>query len=158
MIGSNPGYLLKSFLLYKQAKNPTYCAPAVPMAIPRFLTTDLTLRIRFENHEAKSFWPRIHEGAPRSHCDQLRMKVGEGASPEKIQDEMPWLTCHPKKQNRTLIWAHKIVFCYQNCSDLLWDKIVLVIEKNFWNSRLKAENLQKFWEFVWTVKGQNNFW
>jgi hypothetical protein len=39
----------------------------------------------------------------------------------------------------------KMVFCYRNCSDLLWEKIVLVIEKNFWNSRLKAENLQKFW-------------
>ena len=38
-----------------------------------------------------------------------------------------------------------LVFCYQNCSDLLWGKIVLVIEKNFWNSRLKAENFQKFW-------------
>ena len=25
-------------------------------------------------------------------------------------------------------------------------KIVLLIEKNFWNSRLKAENLQKFWD------------
>ena len=25
-------------------------------------------------------------------------------------------------------------------------KIVLVIEKNFWNSRLKAKNLQKFWD------------
>ena len=27
----------------------------------------------------------------------------------------------------------------------LWEKIVLVIEKNFWNSRLKAENLQNCW-------------
>ena len=36
----------------------------------------------------------------------------------------------------------KMVFCYQNCSDLLWEKIALVIEKNFWNLRLKAENLQ----------------
>ena len=36
-----------------------------------------------------------------------------------------------------------MVFCYQNCSDLLWEKIVLVVEKNFWNLRLKAENLQK---------------
>ena len=25
-------------------------------------------------------------------------------------------------------------------------KIVLVIEKNFWNSRLKYENLQTFWD------------
>ena len=39
-----------------------------------------------------------------------------------------------------------MVFCYQNCSDLLWEKCVLVIEKNFWNSRLKAENLQNFWD------------
>ena len=36
-----------------------------------------------------------------------------------------------------------MVFCYQNCFDLLWEKIVLVIKKNIWNSRLKAENLQK---------------
>ena len=42
--------------------------------------------------------------------------------------------------------CEKMVFYYQNCSDLLWDKIVLVIEKNFWNSRLKAENFQKFWD------------
>ena len=41
------------------------------------------------------------------------------------------------------IWY--LVFCYQNCSDLLWEKNVLVIEKNFWNSRL-ASNLQKFWD------------
>ena len=35
--------------------------------------------------------------------------------------------------------------CYQNCSDLLWEKSVLVIEKNVWNSRLKAKNLPNFW-------------
>ena len=26
-----------------------------------------------------------------------------------------------------------MVFCYQNCSDLLWEKSVLGIEKNFWD-------------------------
>ena len=67
------------------------------------------------------------------------------------------LVCKNQQEN-----VRKMVFCYQNCSDLLWEKIVLVIEKNFWNSRLKAENLQKFWEyyleqFIQTVKGQNNF-
>ena len=35
-----------------------------------------------------------------------------------------------------------MVFCFQNYSNLLWEKNVLVIEKNFWNSSLKAENLQ----------------
>ena len=39
-----------------------------------------------------------------------------------------------------------MVFCYPNCSDLLWEKIVLVMENNFSNLRLKAENLQKFWD------------
>ena len=38
----------------------------------------------------------------------------------------------------------EMVFCYQNCSDLLLEKIVLVIEKKIFNSRLKAENLQNF--------------
>ena len=56
-----------------------------------------------------------------------------------------------------------MVFCYQICSGLLWEKIVLVIEKNFWNSRLKAENLQKMLyispqQLNPAVKGQNNFW
>ena len=31
-----------------------------------------------------------------------------------------------------------LVFCYQQCSDLLWEEIVQVIEK-------KAKNLQKIW-------------
>ena len=48
------------------------------------------------------------------------------------------------------IFGHAVmVFCYQNCSDLLWEKIVLVIEKNFRSSRLKAEN--KIFEITWTI-------
>ena len=30
----------------------------------------------------------------------------------------------------------------------MWEKIVLVIEKNFWNSWLKTENLQKIWDHL----------
>ena len=37
----------------------------------------------------------------------------------------------------------EMVFCYQNWSDLLWEKIVLVIKKNL---RLKAENLKNVWD------------
>ena len=36
-------------------------------------------------------------------------------------------------------------FVTKICSDLLWEKIVLVIKKKFSNTRLKAENLQNFW-------------
>ena len=61
-------------------------------------------------------------------------------------------------------WAEfrTLVFCYQNCSDLLWEKIVLVIEKIFevrgWspgihphqNQGLKAKRvLQVAWNRIW---------
>ena len=49
-----------------------------------------------------------------------------------------------------------MVFCYQNCSDLLWEKIVLVIDKNFWNSRLKAENF-KIFEITWTIYSNRQY-
>ena len=42
-----------------------------------------------------------------------------------------------------------MVFCNQNCSDLLWEKIVLVID-NFY--------LRSLEQFIQTVKGQDNFW
>ena len=41
------------------------------------------------------------------------------------------------------ILCMEMVFCFHNCSELLWEKKI-VIEKNFWNLRLKAENLQFF--------------
>ena len=57
-------------------------------------------------------------------------------------DQMLLYLLQGKKTDKTT----EMVFCYQNCSDLLWEKIVLVIEKNFWNSRLKAEKFQNFWD------------
>ena len=53
----------------------------------------------------------------------------------------PYCTC-------TVVLSHKkwYVFCFPNCSDLHWEKIVLVIDKIFWNSRLRAENSQVFWD------------
>ena len=56
----------------------------------------------------------------------------------------------------------EMVFCYQNFSDLLREKVVLVIEKNFWFSRLKAKNLQNLRDHENNLfqqwKGQNNLW
>ena len=59
----------------------------------------------------------------------------------------------------------KMVICFQNfqnCSDLLWEKIVLVIEKKL--LKFKAEGrefakiLRSHKQLIWTVKGQYNFW
>ena len=56
-----------------------------------------------------------------------------------------------KKENEIQHKIYKtwIRILLQNCSDLPWEKIVLVIEKNFRSSRLKAEN--KIFEITWTI-------
>ena len=46
---------------------------------------------------------------------------------------------------------------------LFWPTVsALVIEKNFWNSRLKAKNLAIFFisleQFIQAVKGKTDFW
>ena len=51
----------------------------------------------------------------------------------------------------------KMVFCYQNCFDLLCEKIVLLIEKNFGRPRI-CKNFEITRQFIQTVKGQNKFW
>ena len=62
------------------------------------------------------------------------------------------------RQSTTLAQP-RMVFCYQNCSDLLWEKIVLVIEKKFEaEGREFSKFLRAFEQFIQTVKGQNNFW
>ena len=60
-----------------------------------------------------------------------------------IKSVMEYLTFQKVKDQK---YFRIMVFSYQNCSDIPWEKIVLVMEKNFWNSRLKAENLQNFWD------------
>ena len=54
-----------------------------------------------------------------------------------------------------------MVFCYQNCSDLLWEKNCSSDQKK---KKFEAEG-QEFAklfrsqeQFIQTVKGQNNFW
>ena len=50
-----------------------------------------------------------------------------------------------------------MVFCYHNCSDLLWEKIVLVIKKFEAEGGEFAKILRSLEQFIQTVKGQNNF-
>ena len=55
----------------------------------------------------------------------------------KVTFKIIWLTFF--RCRKFLLWKLcqnivEISFCYQNISHLLWEIIVLVIEKNFWNS------------------------
>ena len=71
------------------------------------------------------------------------------ASSKKLwfQNQFPWGGTLPTQQSWGMLPRkvykernNKMVFCYQNCSDLQWEKIVLVIEKTFeirgWRSRI----------------------
>ena len=48
-----------------------------------------------------------------------------------------------------------MVFCFQNCSDPMWEKIVIVIEKNW---IIIAKFMRSLKQFIQTVKGRTNFW
>ena len=41
---------------------------------------------------------------------------------------------------------HQLVFCFQKCSDLLREKNIYAIEKNFLSLSLKTENLPRIWD------------
>ena len=73
-----------------------------------------------------------------------------GADPYDIEDDLEeepdFVPIDMSAKGGNLFWFLKMVFCNQNCSDLLLEKNILVNEKNLWNSRLKAENLPKFQE------------
>ena len=55
----------------------------------------------------------------------------------------------------------KMVCCYQNCSGLLWEKIVLKTRERLLKFEAEGQEFANFLksleQFVGTVKGQNNF-
>ena len=71
---------------------------------------------------------------------------GNGNEDCVVMDDGKWNDVPCDKKTFSICESTWMVFCYRNCYDLLWEKIVLVIEKNFWNSMLKAENFQNFWD------------
>ena len=69
----------------------------------------------------------------------------------------------------TNMWNHmrstggkKLVFCYQNCSDLLWEKKCSSDEQKLLKFEAEGREFTKFLrsleQFIQTVIGQNNFW
>ena len=76
-----------------------------------------------------------------------------------------WLICLSSISSMSFSLISEIlemVFCYQNCPDLLWEKIVLVIENIFFKFETEGREFPKMLrsveQFIQTVKGQNNFW
>ena len=109
----------------------------------------------------------IHDNHSTLYCDDNITRLdldfscfaNSEISKERRSEEHNWDSMEQISQNgvKTILssiwfsWIPRIliiemVFCYQSCSDLLWEKNVLVIEKKVWNSRLKADNLKKFWD------------
>ena len=51
-----------------------------------------------------------------------------------------------------------MVFCYQNCSDLLWESDSEKLLKFEAEGREFSKILRSLEQFIQTVKGQNNLW
>ena len=58
--------------------------------------------------------------------------------------------------HRNIITQMNMVFCYQNCSDLLWEKIVLKLLKFEDEGWEFAKSLRSLEQFIQTVKGLIN--
>ena len=58
--------------------------------------------------------------------------------------------------------TRELVFCYQNCSDLLWEKNCSSDREKLLKFEAEGREFAKFLrsleQFIQTVKGQNNFW
>ena len=61
-------------------------------------------------------------------------------------------------------WAIKLVanvaemvFCFENCSDQLWEKVVLVIEKNFWKLKAEGREFAKILRYLTQFLKQKTF-
>ena len=56
----------------------------------------------------------------------------------------------------------EMVFCYQNCSDLLWEKICSSDQEKLLKFEAECQEFAKILrsleQFIQTVNGQNNFW
>ena len=103
-------------------------------------------RIGFGNH-GRSLKSR--RKVPPKDCNKFSvnfMNLIQNYSERRL-DYLATMMCEKGWQlsvNLALLSIVKMVFCFENCLDLQKEKNVLVIEKNFWNSRLKAKNLQTF--------------
>ena len=63
---------------------------------------------------------------------------------------------------RTIVFYVGMVFCYQNCSDLLWKKKCSSDREKLSKCEAEGQEFEKILrsleKFIQTVKGQNNFW
>ena len=65
----------------------------------------------------------------------------------------------PRSYLQRRVCSRGMVFCYQHCAVLLWEKIVSMIKNKFgipgW---ICANILRSLEQFIQTLKGQKNFW
>ena len=102
--------------------------------------------------------PQIFSPGKQSQADPRQKIFFSYKKPWNIFSKTPTVLCqhHSKRCLHHRCWSRIVSFSYKRNGSFLpklfWPtvrkKIVLVIEKNIWNSRQKAKNLQKFWDQI----------
>ena len=90
-----------------------------------------------QKHKIESTPPE--KGSPSYGCD---LNITLHRREKKIQTNENLIVTVPT------LFSEELVSCFQNCSDLLWQKIDLEIRIFFFNSRPKAQNLQECWDYL----------
>ena len=77
-----------------------------------------------QNHENVLTWYMNGTLVNDRNCRDFFFRPSHGCFSSTSQQHPPWWRLCKEMEE-------KMVFCYQNCSDLQWKEIVLVIEKTF---------------------------
>ena len=78
----------------------------------------------------------VHVLPPISICPTVLDRQHSVAKEKHSQRSKKDKNCQEESSQVFRVFNENLVFCYQNCSDLLWEKIVLAIEKKLF-SRLR---------------------
>ena len=106
-----------------------YWTPIVPRTLTKASTTDICEKAKKTQLRAHIDKIALYPQIP-SYTSCI-LSLGKRNTPEMSYKQTFFL---------------QLVFCFQNCSDLLWEKNVIVIEKNFRYLRLKAWEFAKIWD------------
>ena len=120
-------------------------------SMPNFWRTDKFVRrkVRWKWDTVNSWFKKVHFSFLKSRVVWFKKDL---CSESKNRLSEKNALCRWIWNLRSFLNREFTVFCFQNCFDQLWEKIVLVMEKNF------SKFLRLLEKCIRTVKGQFNFW
>ena len=97
----------------------------------------------------------VHVLPPISICPTVLDRQHSVAKEKHSQRSKKDKNCQEESSQVFRVFNENLVFCYQNCSDLQWEKVVLVIKIKFFEIRGWKSRICKIFE-VWLTIHSNS--